>query len=303
MNRRRTAGPARGSRWARVLRWFVAASATAGLATGGIYGWQCLKDSPRLSVQNIEVSGLQRATRADVLAHTGVQAGDSILAAPLDAISLRLRAHPWIRQTTIRRVLPDTLRIDVEEYEPTLLVSLGELYLADGEGHVFKRFEASDGLDLPVVTGIERDVVARDSGAAAGILRDATALVAAAGRNLGHLEELHIDDVLGWSLVTVYDEAPLLVHLGRDGAPRVNVAAAALRRLRGAGQHPTVLWADHPTQPGRVQVRFGDDTTDREMQEVSSVSQIGHGGAGRGQFSRVGINNHREGEVEHGSTQ
>lgn len=261
------------------LRAFVsvvlAVAAFGGAAIGVHYGWQVLCASSRLRVTGLDLSGNVRVRPADLQAYTGIEIGDSILTANLDAASISLRQHPWIKSATVSRRLPDRVAIDVQEYTAEIIVSVGDLYLANAAGKMFKRLAPMDGLVLPVVTGIDRAAAAKQTDEVAAQIRDAVALMHAVekhGMALGRLDELHWDADLGWSVITrpSLRGRPLRIHLGRDPASRLRLAEAAIDRLRQLSKEPEVIWADGMKNPGRVHVRVRD----AGVTDATSISQF-----------------------------
>jgi cell division septal protein FtsQ len=96
-----------------------------------------------------------------------VQVGDNVFTADLGDVTAKLRGEPWIASADARRVLPDTIVIDVREHQPAIAVALpgeagDELYLADARGRVFKRAAAGEATGLPLVTGLARAAYRRD---------------------------------------------------------------------------------------------------------------------------------------------
>jgi len=267
-NRRTTTRPPRlrgdvGRRIVGALSWVFGALALVGAATGLYFGWNALRDTGRLQVQSIEVRGAQRANWNELRAYTGIAVGDPILDVDLDGAALGLRRHPWIESATVRRRLPDKITLDLVEHQPAILVSVGEVYIANPEGEIFKRLDAQDGIATPMITGLRREDTANHPVETAAVIRDGIALAAAAGApdvegRLGRLEELHWDRDLGWSIVcSVGRRPPRTIHLGRDPVPRLDIALAAVRRLDALHRVPRVIWADGTKHPRRVQVAFG----------------------------------------------
>jgi cell division protein FtsQ len=241
------------------LSTILAVAAFVGAGLGTHFGWQALCNSSRLRIRGIDVQGNVRVRPQDLHAYAGIELGDSILRADLDAAALSLRRHPWVRSARVHRSLPDRVTIELEEHTARLLVSIGEVYLANEEGVLFKRLAAGDGLGLPVVTGLEGDE-GDEVAAAAEQVRDAISLadaVEAQAAVFGRLEELRWDADLGWSVVTRPEPSsgPLRLHLGREPVQRVRLAVEALRRLDTIGTEPAVVWADGMKNPGRVHVR------------------------------------------------
>jgi hypothetical protein len=265
-NRRVKQGPSVALRAARAVwatvPYVIGVGMLCIVVIGTYVGWQELVKQPSLQVHAIEVRGLSRTRREEVIAYAGLKLGQPILALDLDAVAIKIRSHPWIQSATLRRQLPDRLSIEVVEHEPTLVVSLGELYVADTDGQLFKSFCAADGLVLPVLTGIDRDEATHHMDRVTEHIRGALALASGLENHrsdLGDLEELHWDDDLGWSVVLAlgqYRGASVRVHLGHEPLSRVSATMATLRILDERHQVPSVIWADGLKNPDRVQVQL-----------------------------------------------
>jgi hypothetical protein len=233
-------------------------TALGGAAFGIHYGWECLKSSPRLVVQSIDVRGSRRASAAEVQAYTAIRMGSPILDVDLDAAALALRRHPWVASATVQRRLPDRIVVEIVEHAPSLVVSLEELYLADENGKLFKSHSTADGFVSPVLTGLTREQVTADPDGAAAIVRDGIALSNALfGTEVGRVEELAWDADLGWTAITRPARDPVRLHLGKDAVTRIDVAVAALQRLAELGRTADEIWADGQRNRDRVHVRLG----------------------------------------------
>lgn len=103
-------------------------------------------------VERAEVSGVQLLAPHEVLAASGLHAGQSVW----DDAELwlePLRAHPVVRDVEIERSLPRTLRIRIEERQPVALVEAGALRPATAEGVILPVDPARAPLDLPLIRG------------------------------------------------------------------------------------------------------------------------------------------------------
>jgi cell division protein FtsQ len=109
----------------------------------------CIKD-----IRNIEITGLRRLSREEVLklAHLGPQT--NLLALRPGVVEQALRAHPWIAQAELTRKWPNRLILHLSEREPVALVPLDELYYLDRQGSLFKSAAPGDPHDFPVITGL-----------------------------------------------------------------------------------------------------------------------------------------------------
>lgn len=267
---RLSAGMTRGAGLAgQALRLGMGIAMVGGLGFCAAAGWERMADSPRLQLRRIDTIGNVRTGDKEVLAYAGAQHGMSIMRLDLDAMALRLRQHPWIAKATIMRQLPDRLHIHIHEHEPVLLVSLGQLYLANAQGQLFKRFEAQDQVDVPVVTGIDRDGAAQHNDEVSRRLKTAALLAHTIGEerdDFGRLEELHWDEDLGWNIILQPDAADNMdalslrsgvrAQLGHNPSERLSRVAATLRVLAERHQVPDVIWADGDRTPDRVSVEL-----------------------------------------------
>lgn len=80
-----------------------------------------LERSPLVAVERVEVAGAQRLDPATVAAAAEVPLGTSTVRLQLPAIETRVAALPLVRDATVRRADPLTVRIEVVEREPVLV--------------------------------------------------------------------------------------------------------------------------------------------------------------------------------------
>lgn len=121
-----------------------------------------VRTSPRFGVTEYVVHGTDRRPAAEIVDAAGLKRGDNIFQLDLEASRKKLLADPWIIEARMSRRLPGTVTIDVRERKAAGLVAAGETYLVTREGEVFKKLEAQDPTDLPVVTGISLTEVLDD---------------------------------------------------------------------------------------------------------------------------------------------
>lgn len=223
--------------------------------------WHKAQASSRFQVKTIDIQGLERAQRAEILAEGEILAGMSILDIDLDGTAQAIQKHPWVAEASVRRRLPDHLEINVREYQASMIVDLGELYLASGDGELFKRLAPHDGVALPLLSGLEREFIDLYPKLSAQVIQDAIALLAATeDAGIGRLEQLRWHEVLAWSAVmTLPGGNPVMLHLGDSPMEGLRRATAVLERLREVQRVPREIWLDG--KPGgkngsyRIQVR------------------------------------------------
>jgi len=105
--------------------------------------------------KTIVVEGNRQLSRELVLEQAQIRIGESVLALNLNVARKRLVGHPWIVDATVKRQLPDTVEIRIQEEAPLALVDLGKLFLINKEGEIFKEWSPSDPEDLPVIRGLD----------------------------------------------------------------------------------------------------------------------------------------------------
>ena len=155
-----------------------------------------VKKSPAFATKVIEVDGTSHLSRETVLAAAGLAEGQNVfLVAPAEA-EARLSRHPWIAHVDVERRLPSTYRVHVREHVPVALISLGSTYLLAEDGTVFKRVAVGDPVDLPLVTGVDRERFVSDRAYRASTVLQTVALFRGyqtAGLASRSIAELHLD--------------------------------------------------------------------------------------------------------------
>lgn len=208
-------------------------------------------DLLKLSV--VRVEGVDLAIAREVEAYAQVAPGTPLLAIDLDEVARRAEEHPFVRSATVRRVPPSTLVVEVVPREAVMLVSLGSLYLADGEGVVFKRAVPGDGLDLPVVTGIGQEDLDQRKAETLGLALDALLAHGVAGNPGGPVQEIHVEPGVGITLHL----AETRVRLGTgDFDARLARLPEVLSRFGQAGRVPAEVFLNDHRRPERVAVRL-----------------------------------------------
>ncbi len=105
-------------------------------------------------IETLQVSGNRTLTSADVLAAAGLRTGESLVGFDLAAARARLIADPRVREAGLRRRLPGTIVVEIEERVPCVVVRADQDYLVDAEGVVVARAAPGTRSDLPVLKGI-----------------------------------------------------------------------------------------------------------------------------------------------------
>jgi cell division protein FtsQ len=211
----------------RGLPAIIATSAVMVLGTGVWLGYRFVTTSDRFAIEHVEINGNARLSADQIRAAMPVQVGDNVFTADLGGATARLRAEPWIASADARRVLPDTIVVDVREHQPAIAVALptephsGEVYLADARGRVFKRVAGDEAAGLPRLTGLTRAAYRQDpDGTARQIVAALDVLKAWNTPDRPAVSTIRIDN--GGNLSLLADQAT--IELGQPGpelAPRL----------------------------------------------------------------------------------
>lgn len=254
-------------------------AALAGAVALGKVLQRHLTTSPAFAIDKIDVKGLVRMERAELLAAAGIAEGRNVFEHSPGAVQARLLKHPWIAEASVSRRLPGSFAITLREREPVALLVVepcGELkgargdeasacddgsalYLLSDDGKLFKRFDAKDPVDLPVVTGIDRERFGQDPEFHQTILLEVAQLVHDY-KSQGlwaklPISEIHVEPSDGFSLYVGSDLT--LVRLGvapfAQKLPKMKKVFARLEQEHASAEY---VYLDNEERPDRVTVRL-----------------------------------------------
>jgi len=127
-------------------------SATYAAYSYGIGSWRFRLNSS----ENIEISGVQNASRAQVMDVIGENISRNIFSVPLDETKKRLEQIPWVESATVMRLLPNRLAINIRERTPVAFARIGSrIQLIDPNGVVLGMPASRQAkYSFPVIEGI-----------------------------------------------------------------------------------------------------------------------------------------------------
>ncbi len=269
-NRRADHRPSGDSRWRRLVRWVRDLAPTVllcAIALGLPYvvyqGYLTTVSSPYFALETIEVEGAEHASRASLLVHAEIAPGVNIFDVDAEAVTRRLREHPWVAQAEVHTSLPDTLAIHVTEHAPRAIVlDAGVYWLVDARGRPFKRMDATDDLDalldrLPLVTGPTHARLNAEDASARERLDEALGVwqmwEETGLSDLAAPTHVHVDPVLGVSLIVGDDAVEVRLGWGR-WEERLARYRAVHEELQRRGVQPEYILIDQREDIDRVAV-------------------------------------------------
>lgn len=112
--------------------------------------------TPLFDIQNIDISGQGRITRAEILIASGIRTNKNIFAINKSAAESKIKALGYIENVKITRKLPDTVKIQVKEGTVSSYLECGDVYAGVNKKgqtlcHISK---ASIPAGAPIVFGI-----------------------------------------------------------------------------------------------------------------------------------------------------
>jgi cell division protein FtsQ len=255
-----------GSRLGRLgLRLAITGGLVYGLLLGaeGVYDYATT--ASRFEVRGLVYEATPHVDDDHLRELLALDPGTNILSLDLHELGERVAGDPWVAKAVVTRQLPDTLEVAVEEHEPAALVLAGKFYLASTDGVVFKEAERNERDDLPVITGIARDLLATDRHQAEQeIRRGLEVLDAYRAKARPRLSEINLGTAGEVSLYTA--ETGTHLRLGRG---EVEPKLARFDALRAAiGEKADELAIVHldaastPNRPDRIVARFFTEKTE-----------------------------------------
>jgi cell division protein FtsQ len=251
---------AKPAKWLAVLR--SAAGVALVVATSVAVAWAARRHvmtSARFAITDIEATGSDRRSAAEIVSESGLEIGANVFAADLDGARARLLGDPWLADATLARRLPGTVLVHVTERKPGALVTLGDVWVATPEGDPFKRLEPGDSVELPLITGLRSDMLAEDREGCARTIRRAIDLAAEYEHGglarRWPLQEVHVEADGGFALVVGH--AAMQLVLG--AAPfrrKLDQAARVVAELDSRGAKAEAVMLDNDARPERVVVRM-----------------------------------------------
>jgi cell division septal protein FtsQ len=128
----------------RLARPFLAALLLVG-SPAALAAW--VLTAPEFTLREVEIEGATRVPRAWVEGEVASLRGYPLLEIPARLLEGRLASHPWVAKASVRKRLPDQLRIDLVERRPAALLRRGgELFFVDPTGVAFAPFDPAIGV-------------------------------------------------------------------------------------------------------------------------------------------------------------
>lgn len=195
-----------------IFRIFAIVSIAGLLAFSMVYAYNFAMCADYFQLKNTVVNGCNRVSKEQIVELAGISPSMNILTVNLEKMARTIENDLWIKNASVGREFPDRLVIEVVERDAAALLKKGkDLYIVDRGREVFKKFEAGDSTDAPVLTGFYRDERIREY-----LLEQTFEFLdyLSEGDNFPrawNVSEIYVDDVHDFSVVT---DNRLFLNLG-----------------------------------------------------------------------------------------
>lgn len=129
----------------RLIKW---TSLILILIGGGIY----FLLSPFFNIKNIEIVGNQKLTNEEIISLSQVQIDENTFKLVKSKVQKSIKQNAYVENVKVKRILPDTITIEVEERTPTYMISFANAYAYINNQGYFLQI-SKDKLELPILTG------------------------------------------------------------------------------------------------------------------------------------------------------
>lgn len=189
------------------------------IASVGVYLYSYGKHSWRFRVESgddIQITGNQHVTRAQIMRVMGGDIGRNVFFIPLEERKRKLEEIPWVESASVMRFLPNHLRVDIRERVPVANVQIGnhgELIDANGVIMEVPKGTSESTWSFPVITGMsDSEPLSTRAARMKKYMQLMQELDSEDGRNSEDLNEVDVSDPEDVK-VTVIDSG-ILIHLG-----------------------------------------------------------------------------------------
>jgi cell division protein FtsQ len=203
------------------LKWFalaVVAFAIIGAIAASLYSYG--KHSWRFRIDSsdqIEISGAQHVTKAQIMEVMGGDIGRNIFFIPLAQRKLQLEQIPWVESASVMRFVPNRLGVEIHERTPVAFARIGSrISLIDAGGTVMEL--APNGkrkYSFPVIAGMNSGEPLSTRSARMKNYNELVQQLDSGGASYSReLSEVDLSDPEDVKVVVADPNGEVLVHLG-----------------------------------------------------------------------------------------
>jgi len=190
---------------------FICGMTVAALYHYGERSWRFRVESS----DDIDISGLQNVSRAQVMEVMGGDIGRNIFFVPLGQRKTLLEQIPWVESASVMRFAPNRLKVEIHERTPVAFARVGSrIMLTDAAGTLMD-LPGRKKYSFPVIVGMNGGEPPSTRSARMKIYNDVVSQLDAGGaRYSQELSEIDLSDPDDVKVMANHHAGEVLVHLG-----------------------------------------------------------------------------------------
>src|SRR6266849_5645166 len=106
------------------------------------------------SSDDIEVTGMQNVTKAQIMEVMGADIGRNIFFIPLAQQKAQLEQIPWVESASVMRFVPNTLKVEIQERTPVAFARVGPRISLIDAGGTLMELPQKHKYSFPVILGM-----------------------------------------------------------------------------------------------------------------------------------------------------
>src|SRR6266849_2612705 len=130
----------------------VAAVGAAALYRYGERSWRFRVESS----DNIEVTGMQNVSKAQIMEVMGADIGRNIFFIPLAQQKTQLEQIPWVESASVMRFVPNHLKVEIHERTPAAFARVGSKILLTDDVGTLMELPGKKKSSFPVIVGMNQ---------------------------------------------------------------------------------------------------------------------------------------------------
>jgi cell division protein FtsQ len=152
---RRSALPKKAASWLTRGTAVAAVLCAAGMVAAGVYRYG--ERSWRFRVESsddIEITGMQNVTKAQIMEVMGADIGRHIFFIPLGQQKAQLEQIPWVESASVMRFVPNRLKVEIHERNPVAFARVGTRIALIDAGGTLMELPPKRKYSFPVILGM-----------------------------------------------------------------------------------------------------------------------------------------------------
>ena len=188
------------------------------------------------SSDQIDVQGIENVSKHQVMEVVGADIGRNVFFIPLEERKHQLEQIPWVESANVSRLLPNRLRIAIQERTPVAFAQIGpKISLIDAHGVVMELpSNSSKHYSFPVIVGMgESEPLSTRAARMKIYMQLVNELNADGAQSSKDLSEVDLGDPEDVKVTVSDPQGEVLVHLGSSGfADRFKIYKAHVQEWR-----------------------------------------------------------------------